>query len=298
MSLNERLKRQVQAYWEREPCDSRNGESDDPFLYFDQIERQRYHLEPFILDFAEFDREKGKSILEIGVGVGVDFWQWVKRSVRAIGIDLTSPAVRLTRKHLDLRGIPRSAYGLLQADAEHLPFKGNLFQIVYSWGVLHHTPETRGALGEAFRVLAPGGTLKAMVYHVPSWTGWLLWIRFGLLRGQPFSRIKELIGRHLESPGTKAYSSTEMHRLLREIGFQKILSELKLGPSDLLKMKLGKKYRSIFYRIAQILYPSRLVSLLGRHYGLLMLIKATKPEVFTGPIQPVLSIHEHWSQVK
>src|SRR4030042_4947420 len=163
MAIKSALMREVQKYWENEPCDSRLGTSQEPSLYFDEIERKRYRLEPFIWDFAGFGRESGKRVLEIGVGVGIDFWQWVKNNARPIGVDLTSQAVHLARKHLDLRGVSANTYGLLQADAEHLPFRGGSFHLVYSWGVLHHTPQTEIAFAESFRVLAPEGKLKAMV---------------------------------------------------------------------------------------------------------------------------------------
>ena len=277
MAIKSALKREVQKYWENEPCDSRLGTSQDPSLYFDEIERKRYHLEPFIWDFAGFDRESGKRVLEVGVGLGIDFWQWVKNNARPIGVDLTSQAVHLTRKHLDLRGVSTRAYGLIQSDAEHLPFKDNSFHVVYSWGVLHHTPQTEIAFEESFRVLAPEGKLKAMVYHVSSWTAWLLWLRHGLWVGRPFAGLKELISRHLESPGTKAYTSAEISRLLNHIGFEDIYLEVKLGPSDLLKIELSHKYKSMIYRIAKWIYPSWLVKALGDRYGLLLLIKATKP---------------------
>ncbi len=277
MAIKSTLKRNIQEYWGNEPCDSRLGTSQEPFLFFDEIERKRYHLEPFIPGFADFHREKGKRVLEIGVGVGTDFCQWVKNNARPTGVDLTSQAVHLTRKQLDLRRVPSSGYGLMQSDAEHLPFKDNSFHVVYSWGVLHHTPQTKMAFEEVLRVLAPEGKLKAMVYHVPSWTSWLLWCRYALCAGRPFTSLREVISRHLESPGTKAYSSTEISRLLSDIGFEDIHLEVKLGPSDLLKIELSYKYRSIIYRIIKLIYPAWLVKAVGNHFGLLLLIKATKP---------------------
>jgi SAM-dependent methyltransferase len=277
MGIKSGLKRDVQEYWDNEPCDIRLGTSREPSLYFDEIERKRYHLEPFILDFADFGREKGRRVLEIGVGMGIDFWHWVKSNAWPVGIDFTSQAVHLTREHLDLRDVPARAYGLVQSDAEHLPFQENSFHVVYSWGVFHHTPETEIAFQEAFRVLVPEGELKAMVYHVTSWTSWLLWFRHGLCAGRPFTSLKEVISCHLESPGTKAYKVAEISGLLSSIGFEDLHLEVRLGPSDLLKIELSHKYKSMIYRIAKLIYPSWLVKALGDRHGLLLLIKATKP---------------------
>jgi len=277
MTIKSAPKRHVQEYWENEPCDSRLGTSREPSLYFEEIERKRYHFEPFIPDFAGFGQEKGNRVLEIGIGMGIDFWQWVRTNACPVGVHLTSHAVQLTRRHLDLRDVPKTAYALMQSDAEHLPFRDNSFHTVYSWGVLHHTPETENAFKEALRVLVPGGRLKAMVYHVSSWTSWLVWFRHGLLAGRPFASLKEVISRHLESPGTKVYTPGEIRQLLSHIGFEDIHLDVKLGPSDLLKIELSHKYKSVIYRIIKLIYPRWFVKAIGNRFGLLLLIKATKP---------------------
>jgi len=266
----------VKAYWEKEPCDLRHGKGQESFSFFDSVARKRYELEPFIPDLANFSQGKGTRVLEIGIGLGVDFCEWIKNEGRAVGIDLTAKAVKLTQKHLDIRGISRRTYGLSQADAETLPFKDHSFDLVYSWGVLHHTPEIKSAFQEAFRVLAPGGTLKIMMYHVPSWTGWLIWVRYGLLARKPFSRVKDLIYQHLESPGTRAFTCREANDLLSKMGFAQISSEVTLGPSDLLSMRLSDKYTSVIYRIAQKLYPRWLVKISGNRFGLFLFLQAMK----------------------
>ncbi len=271
------LKNQVQAYWEAEPCDFRHGKGRDSLGFFQEISRKRYELESFIPDFADFGGGSGKRVLEVGVGLGVDFWGWVRHEARATGIDLTSRAVKLTRKHLDLRLIPRAAYNLSQGDAETLPFRDRSFDLVYSWGALHHTPGTEAAFGEIRRVLAPEGILKAMIYHVPCWTGWLLWGRFGLLAGKPFRKVKDLISQHLESPGTKAYANREVRQLLGRAGFGDVRIRPVLGPSDLLTITLSSKYRSAVYSAARALYPRWLVKRMGHRYGLLLFIEAKKP---------------------
>ncbi len=271
------LKRQVRNYWEKEPCDTRYGRSADILRYHDEIERKRYQLEPFIMDFAGFAESGNKRVLEVGVGVGTDFWQWIKSGARAVGMDIPLASIEITRRHLHARGVRADRYGLLVADAEKLPFREDSFNVVYSWGVLHHTPGTEAAFAEAFRVLAPGGTFKGMVYHSPSWTCWLLWLRYGLLVGRPSVTVQDVVAKHLESPGTKVYGAHEICRVLADIGYRDIRTETVLGPSDLLLMDLSEKYCSAVYRVAQKIYPRWLVRRLGNKYGLLLLVKADRP---------------------
>lgn len=264
-------------FWEEEPCDSRLSRSPDPLLFFREVRKRRYELEPLIPDFAGFEGAGGKRVLEIGVGLGVDFAEWVRVEAQATGIDLTIRAVERTRIHLDLLGFHRHRYGLQRADAESLPFREDSFDVVYSWGVLHHTPRTDLAFAEAFRVLRPGGTLKAMIYHVPSWTAWLLWVRYGLLTAHARASIPGLLFRCLESPGTKAFTLEETEDLLSRIGFEKISLLPQLGPSDLLEIEFGEKYQGRVYRWMRALYPRKLVRMLGDRHGFLLLIRSTKP---------------------
>src|SRR5207253_3046892 len=141
-----------------------------------------------------------------GVGAGSDFYNWVNNGALAVGIDLTQSAIDLTEERLEINEIQPERYQVRVADAEMLTFDQEQFDIVYSWGVLHHTPNTVAAFNQTFRVLKHGGTLKAMIYHIPSWTGYMLWIRYALLRGRPFSSVKKTVFHHLVSTGTKVYT--------------------------------------------------------------------------------------------
>ncbi|MBL0701395.1 MAG: class I SAM-dependent methyltransferase [Desulfosarcina sp.] len=116
---------------------------------------------------------------------GIDHINWYKAGAIPFGIDLTEAAIELTKKRLSFHGINPEGR-LKTGDAENLEFEDNAFDLVYSWEVLHHTPVTEKAFSECFRVLKPGGKLKAMIYHVPSWTGWMLWLRYGLFKGKLF----------------------------------------------------------------------------------------------------------------
>ncbi len=91
-------------------------------------------------------------------------------------------------------------------DAEALAFPDEHFDIVYSWGVLHHSPNTHLAINEVKRVLRVGGVAKIMVYHTWSFVGYMLWVRYALLRGRPWLGVSYIYSHYLESPGTKAYT--------------------------------------------------------------------------------------------
>jgi SAM-dependent methyltransferase len=270
------LKDAVRDHWERETCGTRYGTSGERRRYFEEIEESRYRIEPYIPGFARFEEGRALRVLEIGVGAGSDFSQWVKNGAIATGVDLTEAAIRLTRKHLETLELDTSRVDLRVADAEKLPFEAASFDIVYSWGVLHHSPDTEQAFREVSRVLRPGGVFRGMVYHVPSWSGWMVWAMQSLLRGKPFRSVKRSLFDHLESPGTKAYSLREARAML-ERDFTGIRLATRLNPGDLLLIQPSAKYDHPLYRLLFRVYPRWLVRWLGDRFGLNLLIEARRP---------------------
>ena len=110
----------------------------------------------------DYDRMVGKKVLEIGCGMGCMVMNWAKRGALVTAVDLNPTAVRQTRTRFERFGLTGD---IRESDGEALPFDDNTFDYVYSWGVLHHTPGTRKALAELYRVLKPGGTFGLMLYH-------------------------------------------------------------------------------------------------------------------------------------
>ena len=271
-------KERVKAHWENETCGVRYADApEDRARYFSEIREARYGLEPYIPPFADFASGSGQRVLEIGVGAGADFVQWVQAGARATGVDLTEAGVALTREHLEVLGMHEAGAEVRQADAEALPFEDGSFDLVYSWGVLHHTPDTKRAFAEAHRVLAPGGEIRAMIYRLPSWSGWMLRMQHGILKGRWGLSAREAIYHHLESPGTKAYTEAEARQFLEAIGFSDVRIGAQLGPADVLSIRPSQKYRSPLFRLIWALYPRWLVRALGNRFGLCLLIWAKKP---------------------
>ena len=145
--------------------------------------------------------------------------------------------------------------------------------IVYSWGVLHHSPDTQRAFSEAHRVLRPGGTLRVMVYHRPSVVGLMLWARYGLATGHPTRSLTEVYARHLESPGTKGYTIAEARSLVAPFGACKIRSAVSFG--DLLLGEVGQQHVGIRLTLAKRFWPRPFIRRLPM-LGLLLLIEARK----------------------
>jgi SAM-dependent methyltransferase len=148
------LKEDVRRHWDAQPCGTRDIPEDDRARFFSDLERERYEWEPYIPPVARFARGRWRDVLELGVGAGTDFVNWVRQGARATGVDLTTRGVELTRERLALEGLHAD---VRIADGERLPFADESFDIVYSYGVLHHSPDTASAIREVRRVLRPGG---------------------------------------------------------------------------------------------------------------------------------------------
>ena len=154
------LKRAVQDFWNADPCGTRYlGDAAD----FEAHARARYRLEPFIPGFAQFVAARGLRVLEIGVGMGADYLEWLKAGARATGIDLSEASLERARQRCHAYGFDPD---LRVADAEHLPFAADFFDVVYSYGVMHHSPDTPRCIREAWRVLKPGGMAILVVEHL------------------------------------------------------------------------------------------------------------------------------------
>ena len=153
----------VRAFWNTEACGTHFVKKYvDRRDFFRKYREFRYRTEWHIPQFAEFPRAAGKLVLEIGCGNGADGAMFAMQGANYTGIDLTAAAVNATREHFECEGLKGEFH---QANAERLDFPHEHFDLVYSFGVLHHTPDPAAAVREVHRVLKPGGVAKVMLYH-------------------------------------------------------------------------------------------------------------------------------------
>lgn len=129
-----------------------------------------------------FERYRGKRVLEIGCGMGSMASFWAKQGAEVTAIDLAPFSVAMTKRRFEVMNLSGK---IMQADGRTLPFADGQFDYVYSWGVLHHSPNLGQSLAEMMRVLRPGGEFGLMLYHRHSlFYLWRIAYREGLVHGE------------------------------------------------------------------------------------------------------------------
>jgi len=161
-----RLKTRVQSFWQNSPCDSWfTSEKCGTPSFYQTLDEHRYKVHPRLVSAAGIEKTRGKRVLEIGCGCGSEAERFARAGASYTAVDLTNAAVSITQRRFQLGGLQGR---FAQGDAENLPFDDGSFDLVYSHGVLHHTPDTPRAIREVHRVLAPGGRAVIMLYYQDS----------------------------------------------------------------------------------------------------------------------------------
>jgi SAM-dependent methyltransferase len=266
-------KLETQRQWNANPCGADVAselERGSP-AFFRSVEEHRYEVyAPWLKEAVGFQYFAGHRLLEIGPGLGTDHAQFARAGARTYAIDLTKTHLQLTRQRFALEQLKTR---LARADAESLPFAEASFDVVYSFGVLHHTPDTLKAVEEARRVLKPGGVAIVSLYHRHSAFHWIaLVLCRGIRRGELWTR-----------------------------GYQRILADIEQGAREsgtqpLVKVLSRRQCRRLFARFRQVAVrsdhvdlahffpsrppsapaPRRLVEKLARRWGWYLTVIARK----------------------
>ncbi|MDW8417760.1 MAG: class I SAM-dependent methyltransferase, partial [Bacteroidia bacterium] len=215
----------VQKYWDNRPCNIRH--SPKPVgtrEYFDEVEKRKYFVEPHIPRFAEFPRWKGKKVLEIGCGIGTDTINFARHGAYVTAVDLSEKSLEIARQRAKVYNM-EDRITFIHANAEELDryVPVERYDLIYSFGVLHHTPHPERAFTQLRQYAGPETVLKVMVYHRYSWK--VLWILLKYGKWQ-FWKAAEWVARYSEaqegSPVTYTYSRQEIAQLLKKSGFEPI----------------------------------------------------------------------------
>jgi len=213
----------VKDYWDQRPCNIRHSTKAVGTLdYFNEVEARKYFVEPHIPQFAQFERWKGKRVLEIGCGIGTDTINFARHGASVTAVDLSEKSLSIARERAKVYGM-EDRIQFHQGSAEELnsivPVEP--YDLIYSFGVIHHTPHPERVFEHIRRYAHGETTVKIMVYHRRSWKVLLILLQYG--HGQ-FWRLPELVAKHSEAqtgcPITYTYTRRSGRKLLEDHGFR------------------------------------------------------------------------------
>jgi 2-polyprenyl-3-methyl-5-hydroxy-6-metoxy-1,4-benzoquinol methylase len=214
---------QVAQYWNARPCNIRHSSLPvGTREYFDQVEARKYIVEPHIPAFADFEKWRGKRVLEIGCGIGTDTINFARAGARVTAVDLTENSLQVARQRAAVFGL-QDRIQFVHANAEELRKSVPVepYDLIYSFGVIHHTPRPDRVLEELRSYMTPATSVRIMVYNRWSWK--VLWILcvHGKFR---FWKLNRLIAGYSEAqtgcPVTYSYSRTSGRRWLESHGLR------------------------------------------------------------------------------
>lgn len=220
-------KAETQKQWNTDPCGAETAPEHAPGTpaFFQTVDRERYEsYAPWLRDAVDFGGFAGKEVLEIGPGLGTDHAQFARGGAKMFALDLTRRHLELTGRRFEIEGLRTR---LVRGDAERIPMADSSMDVVYAYGVLHHTPAIGQAVDEIRRVLRPGGTALVGLYHRHSAFHWIytvLWrgIRLGELRRKGYRRmLSDIEYRSADSeavPLVTVLSRRECRRLFEAFG--------------------------------------------------------------------------------
>lgn len=222
MKFEEKSIQEVKEYWNSRPCNIRHSPKEvGTKEYFNEIEARKYFVEPHIPVFAEFPRWNGKKVLEIGCGIGTDTINFARNGAQVTAVDVSEKSIGLAKKRAEVYGV-QDAIRFYCGNAEELSklIPPEKYDLIYSFGVIHHTPHPEKVLEELRSFTKPGTEVKIMVYYRYSWK--VFWIILTYGWGQ-FWKLDELVAKNSEAqtgcPITYSYSKGQFSRILEQHGF-------------------------------------------------------------------------------
>ncbi len=169
MNLPETTINEVASFWDNRPCNIRHSSAEiGTKRFFDEVEKRKYFIEPHIPVFAQFDKWHEKKVLEIGCGLGTDAVDFARAGAIYTGVELSEKTLELAKKRFDVFGL-RGTFllGNSEALASFLPIEP--FDLVYSFGVIHHTPHPYQIINQLKAYMGSDSELRLMLYAKQSW---------------------------------------------------------------------------------------------------------------------------------
>ena len=164
----------VKKFWDTRPCNVQHSKKKlGSREYFDEVERKKLFVEPNILEFSEFEKCRGLQVLEVGCGIGTAAINFARHGADYTGFELSEKSLEIAQRRFEVYGFPGKFYqGNAETLDQHLP--NEQYDLVYSWGVIHHSPNPQLIIEQIAKFVKPTGTFKLMLYATNSWKSFMI----------------------------------------------------------------------------------------------------------------------------
>lgn len=216
--------------------------------FFQQLDDYRYDKLNYLPRLVDFSSYRGKSLLEVGCGAGIDLVRFARAGAVVTGIDLSATAIDLARKNIEQNGLGAD---LRVMNGEAMQFHDNSFDVVYAHGALQYTADAPKMIAEIHRVLKPGGEAIVMVYNRNSW--------LNLMR-----KVTKVPLEHEDAPVLKKYSIVELKNFLKPFKNYRIIPERFPVKTKLHSGWKARLFNDVFVGTFNLM-PKALVRPLGWH---------------------------------
>ena len=165
---------EVKKFWDDRPCNIRHSSKElGTIEYFDEVSKKKFHVEPHILDFTTFPEWKGKKVLEIGCGLATVGINFALNGASYTGVELSDESLKIARQRFDVYGTDGRFFS---GNAEHLStyVPVETYDLIYSFGVIHHSPHPEKIISEIKKYMNKDSTLKIMLYAKDSWKNYMI----------------------------------------------------------------------------------------------------------------------------
>lgn len=164
----------VKNFWDSRPCNVKHSSKQLASKeYFDEVEKKKFFVEPHIKSFSEFNLWNGKKVLEVGCGLATAGINFARYGADYTGIELSKETLSLAKKRFEVYNIQGNFY---EGNAENLSdfLPEEKYHLVYSWGVIHHTPHPEKVIQQIKKYLHKKGEFRLMLYASNSWKNYMI----------------------------------------------------------------------------------------------------------------------------
>ncbi len=256
----------IENYWNARPCNIKHSTKPIGTVeYFDEVEKKKYFVEPHIPIFAEFEKWKGKKVLEIGCGIGTDSINFARAGAELTCVELSSESLDLCKKRFKEYGL-KAKFVLCNAEELANFIKNEQFDLIYSFGVIHHSPNPYEILKQTKSLCHKNTRLKVMVYSLVSYKTLEAWIKYGYKFNFSFKKVIQYYAEaQLGCPVAYTYTKKELRELFRDYDILNI-KKTHIFPYVIKKYIAGQYQKRWFFSILPKQVFSWLETLLGWHW--------------------------------